>query len=240
MSASQMLPLSLSPPSGFRVETAAPEAIPRVLHYCWYGRNRMDELHLRCIESWSKHFGDFELIRWDETNSPMDLPYIAAATAQQRWSKISNLMRLLAVGQFGGIYLDTDVEAFRSFRPLLQKRCFVAFQLRQADCEHDPCWVNNAILGATPNHSFVRACAERTLRSFDECGIFEVSSRITTDVLRQHGLRSSCAEQTVAGVSVLPRETFYPFHWTEPTDPSRIGDATYAVHHWNFSWRDRI
>ena len=102
--------------------------IPRRIHYCWFGGQPMDPLAIRCLESWRTLLPGYELKEWNETNSPLEEPYCRAAFAARKWSRLSNYVRLHALREEGGIYLDTDMEIIRSLDPLLGHRCFVAFQ----------------------------------------------------------------------------------------------------------------
>ena len=40
--------------------------IPKIIHYCWFGRGEKPDLALRCIESWRKYCPDYEFIEWNE------------------------------------------------------------------------------------------------------------------------------------------------------------------------------
>ena len=42
--------------------------IPKIIHYCWFGRKPMPELAVKCIESWKKYLPDWQIMRWDESN----------------------------------------------------------------------------------------------------------------------------------------------------------------------------
>ena len=35
--------------------------IPKKIHYCWFGKGKMPELALKCIESWRVNLPDYEL-----------------------------------------------------------------------------------------------------------------------------------------------------------------------------------
>ena len=50
--------------------------IPKKIHYCWFGGNEMSPLHKACMHTWKKHLPDYEIICWDERNSPMDIPFV--------------------------------------------------------------------------------------------------------------------------------------------------------------------
>ena len=49
--------------------------IQRKIHYCWFGRGRKSALNERCLESWRKQIPDYEIKEWNESNSPLDIPY---------------------------------------------------------------------------------------------------------------------------------------------------------------------
>ena len=42
--------------------------IPKIIHYCWFGRGPMPQLALDCIESWHKYMPDWEYKLWNEDN----------------------------------------------------------------------------------------------------------------------------------------------------------------------------
>ncbi len=42
--------------------------IPKIIHYCWFGRSPLSELTKQCIASWEKYCPEYKIIRWDENN----------------------------------------------------------------------------------------------------------------------------------------------------------------------------
>lgn len=207
--------------------------IPKIIHYCWFGDARRSRLIERCMRTWPTVMPAYTIKEWSESNSPMDHPYVRAACAERRWSKISNYVRLHALLTEGGIYLDTDVEVRRDFAPLLAQQCFVGFQQHQPE----PDWVNNAVIGAVPGHAFVQRCLDLTLQAWEERGEFARSPTITTTALRELGLEHY-GLQTLGAVTVYPIEHFYPHGWFEQYSADRVTSETYCVHHWAMSWVD--
>ena len=54
--------------------------IPKVVHYCWFGRGSKNELATKCIESWKKFLPDYEIKEWNEDNFDVNLyPYAKEA-----------------------------------------------------------------------------------------------------------------------------------------------------------------
>ena len=47
--------------------------IPKIIHYCWFGKGEIPEALEECMKSWKvlKQAG-YEIIRWDESNCSFD------------------------------------------------------------------------------------------------------------------------------------------------------------------------
>lgn len=103
--------------------------IPKIIHYCWFGGQPKPEMVLKCIESWKKYCPDWEIIEWNESNFDVSShPYMKEAYERKMWAFVSDVARLLLVYNYGGIYLDTDVELHESLNELLIERAFFAFE----------------------------------------------------------------------------------------------------------------
>ena len=179
--------------------------IPKTIHYCWFGPERMTPLMRRCVDSWRRHRPEYAFRLWNETNTPLDAPYFRQAIAKRRWAKIANITRLDALHAEGGIYLDTDVELLRPLDPLLAHDCFLGFQ-KADDLDQ---WVNNAVMGARAGHPFLRRCRERILQEFDRHGTFPNFARVAANLLREMGL-TRYGFQDVEGLTHHPVDAFSP------------------------------
>ncbi|MEI3219550.1 MAG: glycosyltransferase [Lachnoclostridium sp.] len=94
--------------------------IPKVIHYCWFGRGKMPELANKCIESWKKYCPDYEIIEWNEDNFDINCcPYVKEAYESKRFAFVTDYVRLYAMYTQGGIYMDTDVEVLRNLDEFL-------------------------------------------------------------------------------------------------------------------------
>lgn len=208
--------------------------IPKVIHYCWFGRGPKSALNDRCMDTWHKVLPDYEIKEWNETNSPLDNEYCKSAFAAKSWSRLSNHVRLHALYTEGGIYLDTDVELIKSFSPLLHYRCFLGFQVEEEQTD----WVNTAVLGSEAGNEFLKRGMDLTLKLFAQTGEFYRSPAVTTMILREMGLEKY-GLQEIQGVTICPTEYFYPFPWTGTFSPDCIRENTYSVHHWERTWWPR-
>lgn len=42
--------------------------IPKVIHYCWFGRKPIPIKYKQYIKSWQKYLPDYEIKEWNEDN----------------------------------------------------------------------------------------------------------------------------------------------------------------------------
>ena len=61
--------------------------IPKIIHYCWFGRGEKPELAKKCIASWKKFCPDFEIREWNEDNCDyLAMPFMAEAYAAKKYT----------------------------------------------------------------------------------------------------------------------------------------------------------
>lgn len=103
--------------------------IPKTIHYCWFGRGKMPKLAEQCIESWKKYLPDYEIKEWNEDNFDLDMyPYVREAYDNRKFAFVTDVVRLYALYNEGGIYMDTDVEVLKSLDPFLHHTAFSGFE----------------------------------------------------------------------------------------------------------------
>ena len=212
--------------------------IPKKIHYCWYGHGTYNAVLKKCLTSWTELLPDYEIKKWDESNTPFDrLPFLKLLYKQKKWSFISDFMRLYAVYTEGGIYLDTDIEVIKKFDDLLKNKAFIGFQTDLSDLKTP---VNAAVLGATKENTFVLDCIKETEKKqrlqFNAMG----GPPIVSKVLLSYGL-NMYKVQEINGVKVFPTEYFYPLPWKTSFNeaPKYITENSYCIHWWQESWTSK-
>jgi mannosyltransferase OCH1-like enzyme len=207
--------------------------IPKKIHYCWFGPSKMSKLAKKCIESWVRFMPDYEIILWNESNSPMETAYMKRAYNEKKWSNLSNYTRLYALKYHGGWYFDTDVEVIKS--PDLTKykeRCFLGLETKPKEKSF---LVNNAIIATVPNHPFVVKCFDTINCDFDGTELASLSSPVlTTDELIKIGFDGS--PSSIHDIRIFPNDYFYPSSWYEIFNQSMITKNTICIHYNDFSW----
>lgn len=109
--------------------------IPKIIHYCWFGKNEKSDIIQKCIESWHKYCPDWEIIEWNEENYDVNkTKYTKSAYEAKKWAFVSDVARLDILYEYGGIYLDTDVEIISAspFDNLLNYRNVLVFENMRA------------------------------------------------------------------------------------------------------------
>ena len=123
--------------------------IPKVIHYCWFGRKEKPQSVMEYISSWKRACPDYAIKEWNEDNFDIyKFPYTREAYMVGKYAFVSDVARLYALQLEGGIYLDTDVKLLKSFDDFLNYRSFIGMET--------PFWVSTAVIGAEANVSWVK------------------------------------------------------------------------------------
>lgn len=103
--------------------------IPKLIHYCWFGRGQMPELALKCIESWHKYLPGYTMKLWNEDSFDINsVPYVKEAYEARKFAFVTDYIRLYALYHEGGIYMDTDVEVLKPLDDLLDLPAFSGYE----------------------------------------------------------------------------------------------------------------
>lgn len=103
--------------------------IPKVIHYCWFGRGKKPEVFQKCLASWKKYAPDYEIVEWNEDNFDLAaIPFAQEAYDCRKYAFTSDVVRFSVIYEHGGIYLDTDVELLAPLDEFLENDCFAFFQ----------------------------------------------------------------------------------------------------------------
>lgn len=103
--------------------------IPKIIHYCWFGGNPLPEQVKKMISTWKKYCPDYEIKEWNESNFDLaSCTYTKEAYNAKKWAFITDYVRLKVIYDYGGIYMDTDVEVCKNLDDLLKWDAFSGFE----------------------------------------------------------------------------------------------------------------
>ena len=65
--------------------------IPKIIHYCWFGRGPMPPMALKCIESWHRFMPDYEYKLWNEDNFDVNsVSYVKEAYEARKFAFVTD------------------------------------------------------------------------------------------------------------------------------------------------------
>ena len=82
--------------------------IPKIIHYCWFGRGAMPASAYKCIDSWKKFLPDYEIKLWNEDNFDVNMiPYTREAYEAKKFAFVSDFARFWVLYKYGGLYYSS-------------------------------------------------------------------------------------------------------------------------------------
>lgn len=209
------------------------QKIPKTIHFCWFGGKPIPDQYQKYMESWRKYCPDYEIQRWDENNYDITKnKYMYEAYKHKLWALVSDYARLDIVFEYGGIYLDTDVELIRSIDDLLYQEAFAGFENKQRV---------NFGLGFGAKRSFT--VLKKMLDYYEQIDLFNIDGTLNivpcpvvqTEVLRKEGLIQNGEYQRVAGMTIYPEKVLSGKSYS--TMRVRLAPCTHMIHHYAASWK---
>ena len=145
--------------------------IPKIIHYCWLSNDPYPEELQKCMDTWKKKLPDYEFILWNfERFDKSSSKWVEQAFDKKKYAFAADYIRLFAVYNYGGIYMDMDIEVLRSFDDLLDSELMMAYENDEQNGIEAGCF------GASKNNSIIKECLDYyTNRNFvKEDGSFDI------------------------------------------------------------------
>lgn len=212
------------------------QGIPKIIHYCWFGRNPKPKEALRCIDSWKEKLSSYEIMEWNEDSIKMEnmCPYVKEAYNNKKWAFVSDYVRLVALYQYGGIYFDTDVEVFKGFDQFLDAELFAGFESKD--------YIATAVIGARKEspiiQQFMRSYNNRHFVLEDETLDTDNTNVVAfTKLLASYGVKVNGNRQSIDGIDIYEQKVFSSNDLINVF--GKYAKGAYAYHHCAASWYDK-
>jgi mannosyltransferase OCH1-like enzyme len=209
--------------------------IPKIIHQVWLGPNQIPEELMKYrmsvfgknssvnwkhylwtethrVENMEKYDDtiQFEYKHIDELGAGNLLKECDSLAAQ------SDVVRLLAIAKYGGIYLDMDVECLKELSPLLFVSGFAARENNENIC--------NAVFGACSHHPNIVSQIKELPYNVYKPTTWGV------ELFTKHVLPCE------SGFTLFPTHMFYPYLWDMPKEYQNVHSESFCIHHWKASW----
>lgn len=206
--------------------------IPKIIHYCWFGKNPKPKYLLKYIRTWENKLDGYEFVEWNESNFDINGNlFTKQAYENKKFAFVSDFVRLYAVFHFGGIYLDTDVEVLESFNGFLNKNAFIGFE--------GDSLIGTAVIGAQKNNDLIGLFLKHYQnRAFvkDNGELDQTpNTHIIANILIEKGLLFNGNYQVIDNsLEIFPQDYFSAKSFS--TGEVISTSNTVSVHHFACSW----
>jgi glycosyltransferase involved in cell wall biosynthesis len=193
----------------------------------------MPERVLRDVASWSKYCPGWELRLWNESalrrcGDALSVPFVRDSLRAKGYGWPADYIRFWALWNYGGVYLDADVEALKSIDHLLDNRAFIGFE--------NPTLVGTAIIGAERCNPCIGALLDHVaampfFRSDGSCCGQNNISVVSEILAKKFGVKMDNTLAKYEHITTYPKSVFYPH------DDSSVTPEHLFIHRLMCSWQ---
>lgn len=218
--------------------------IPKIIHYCWFGRNPLPEDAIKCINSWKKYLPDYEIREWNEDNFDVNMiPYTAEAYVAKKYAFVSDFARFWILYKYGGLYFDTDVEVIKPLDDIIARGNFMAYECPSPDTKAMPLSIAPGLgLGLNPGLGLLKSLIDTYSQMHYMVDGKLVSTKTivnyTTEAFQKIGIQKIDDDMDFSAECYLyAPEFFCPLD--HHTKKLKITEKSRTIHHYTATWKTK-
>lgn len=205
--------------------------IPKRIHYCWFGKGEKPDIVKKCILTWKSILTEYEIIEWNEDNFDINCnKYVNEAYEAKKYAFVSDYVRVYALYNYGGIYLDTDVQVFKKFDDLLDNESIWGFEQEN--------YIATSTIGSEKGNKIIEDFLKlyRNMSFYKKDGTYNDLTNVSmiTNLLIQRGVNMDGKYQQIEGAAFYPQAYFSPYDYINCK--KLITEDAYCMHHFYKSW----
>ena len=208
--------------------------IPKILHLCWLSGDEYPVDIKRYISTWKEKCPDYEIRVWSKDSFDISsVRWVKEAFEAKKYAFAADYIRFWCLYNYGGIYLDSDVEVLKSFDGFLSEKSFIGFEYLNIP--------EAAVIGAEKNCEWIK----KALDWYDAKSFFYKNAEMKKDVcpiLVQLALHSHFQRELfdTGKIQYFNGLTLYPYFYFSPknyfTGKVKIKKETVCVHRFASAW----
>jgi mannosyltransferase OCH1-like enzyme len=201
--------------------------IPKIIHHVWLGPNEIPESEQKFIVSWKKLHPDYYFMLWKDSNiNKLNISNgckQAMEKAGERYACKADIVRYIAVHNFGGFYVDTDIECYNNIDNIFSDDIeFIGLR------PHSGNWITNAFFGSIPKHKILELAIDTISKNPNNGSLNPFGpSFLTRNVIKY---ASYDAKMQIDDLNSHNIKIMKPLFWS-----NRNKDA-YCRHYFKASW----
>ena len=195
--------------------------IPKIIHYCWLSGDPIPENLQNCMKSWKEKLPDYDFMLWNfnrfDINSSI---WVKEAFNAKKYAFAADYIRLFALYNHGGIYMDMDVEVIKSFNDMLDRKYLLAYE--------DKNRIEAGIMGSEPKAEWLK----KSLEYYKDRSFYKKSGEIDNrplPMILNEIISANFPEMQIMGTDVFTTKSL-------ETGVINVTDNSYTIHHFAGSW----
>ncbi|MGN1379202.1 MAG: glycosyltransferase family 32 protein [Bacilli bacterium] len=205
----------------------------KYIHYCWFGGKPLPRLAKKCIKSWKKFLPDYEIIEWNENNFDVNITkFSKEAYNAKKWAFVSDVARIYALKNFGGIYFDTDMLVKKNIDYLLNDEVFAGWE-----SEYNV--AVGVLYSKEKNHPLINELWDvynKIEFNVESMFSFSIPTLLSNILKNKYNLKFDHLHNQLLdnGIKIYARDYFYPI--SSDQTPNMFTKNTCMVHYYIGSW----
>ena len=213
--------------------------IPKIIHYCWLSGTPLPDDIKTYIEGWKKLMPDYKLIEWNRSRFDINsAPFVKQACEIQKWAFAADYIRVYALYNYGGIYLDSDVEVLKKFDDFLQLTMMLGYENTNINS------LEVAVWGSEKGHPLLKDILdELDKRQFVKAdGSLDTKPLpiVVRDLIKNKGYKCIDVKDICDCNKYCNEIPLFPYYYFSPkshaTNQTMMTDKSYCIHHFKASW----
>ena len=205
----------------------------KIIHFCWFGGNKKPKKLKKYMKTWKKYLPEYSFMEWNEKNFDVNMcDFSKQAYENKKWAFVSDVARIYALYEYGGIYFDTDIEVIKNIDEILKNSMWLG--------KEDDKYIATAMIGVKDKHNkhIENILDMYKQASYNKDDLYSVTGpKLLTNYFEKYGLKQGNECQILEDdVHIYSKEYFNPK--TYDGSNQKFTDNTCIVHHFDATWTD--